>query len=572
MFYDGLSQFASLPAIINEKTDETISYATLDNMIEECADRLGNQRQLVFIEADNSITTVVSYLACLKYDHVVHLTESLTTNEAHRLIQAYQPNILIYAAGEIDPQSAKIERHHSNQLDLHDQLCLLMSTSGSTGSPKFVKLSKANLQSNAESIVTYLELTAADRALANLKLHYSYGLSILNSYLQVGGSLIFTEHSIIDTGFWAACRRHQATSLSGVPYTFEMLIRSDIKLEDYPSLRYITQAGGKLEADLVKSLSDTCAQNQIAFYVMYGQTEASPRIAYLPPKLASRYPGTIGKAIPGGTLKLINEFGEEIGEIDTPGELTYQGPNVMIGYAENITQLSTDQTPEQLLTGDIACRNAAGLFYITGRSSRFVKPFGIRINLDDVQSFVKNIIAQSAVTGNDSNIMIALESDLPEHSITQLNENDLINKLSHKYALPPQVFIIRRYTSLPRLSTGKLDYKQILDQATGLKENTGVTKDPRRRSWLTSAYEYLIDMMELRPKRWESILQVYQSVFPDSELKCSDSFSTLHSDSMSYVMLSLELEKCFGNKLPDNWQELSIDELNEIYIRDDSTD
>ena len=219
----------------------------------------------------------------------------------------------------------------------------------------------------------------ADRAITTLPLHYCYGLSVLHSHLLAGASVVLTDASVVDPCFADALRDHGVTNLAGVPHTFEMLERAGADRVRVPSLRLLTQAGGRMSPDAVTRWTARAETWGARFYVMYGQTEATARMAFLPPELAVRRPAAIGRAIPGGELRL-----EPVdGQPDDVGELVYRGPNVMMGYAQHPDDLAEGALLDELRTGDLARFHADdGVFEIVGRRSRFVKPFGLRIDLD----------------------------------------------------------------------------------------------------------------------------------------------------------------------------------------------
>ena len=541
MFFRELSKFGKNIALIDCRTGRNINYLDLDTTTEELAKQLNQQKELVFIEIKNNIQSVINYLACLKTNKVIYLLDDLKDTKTKELIKQYKPNLIINGQGEI-------QRFSETAHTLHDQLILLLSTSGTTGTAKFVKLSATNLHSNAASIVEYLNLSETDIALAHLKLHYSYGLSILHSHLLVGATTAFSDKSILEEEFWEHLQTYSATSFAGVPYTFEALLKTNFDLQKYPSLRYITQAGGKLEAPLVKQYVQYSAENNVDFFVMYGQTEAAPRISYLPPELAMEFPGAIGRAIPNGKLLLLNDDGEEISALDTSGELAYQGDNVMMGYAQSVSDLASDETPELLLTGDIACRTKHDLFYIVGRSKRFVKLFGLRVNLDDVQSFVHSLYPHSAVAGDDRYISIGLEK--AQH----IDEKKLKEQLSAQYALPEDNFKIKTFDKLPLLASDKYDYKKIMEE---------VQHDAT--PFINRVLSKIADILELNDNQWDSISSLFSKALNVNEPQPEASFNTLNSDSLSFVYLSVELEQCLGDDLPEHWQQYSIAELDQIY-------
>ena len=541
MFFRELSRFGKNIALIDCDTGRNINYQDLDTTSDELAKQFNQQKELVFIEIKNNIQSVINYLACLKANKVIYLLGDLKDANTKELIKQYKPNLIINGQGEI-------QRFSETAHTLHEQLILLLSTSGTTGTAKFVKLSAINLHSNAASIAEYLNLSECDIALAHLKLHYSYGLSILHSHLCVGATTAFSDKSILDEEFWEHLHTYSATSFAGVPYTFEALLKTNFDLQKYPSLRYITQAGGKLEAPLVKQYVQYSAENNVDFFVMYGQTEAAPRISYLPPELAMEFPGAIGRAIPNGKLFLLDENGEEISALDTPGELAYQGDNVMMGYAQTSADLESDETPELLLTGDIACRTKHDLFYVVGRRKRFVKLFGLRVNLDEVQSFVHSLYPHSAVAGNDTNISVALEK------VKHIDEKKLKKLLSVQYAIPEDNFKVKIFDKLPLLTSGKYDYKKIM--GGGQHDAT---------PFINRVLCKIADILDLNDNQWDSITSLFSAALNIKEPQPKESFNTLNSDSLSFVYLSVELEQCLGDALPENWQQYSLSELEQIY-------
>ena len=543
MFFKDLQRFKDNIALIDAGNNDSITYANLDRQIGILSAQLGFEKQLVFIESKNSIKSVICYLACLNSNKVVYLADDFDSDKSIQLINHYKPNLLIDGAGQVF-------QHAQCQYQLHPDLTLLLSTSGTTGTPKFVKLSKFNIQSNTESIVEYLQLHAGDIALAHLKLHYSYGLSILHSHLQVGACTVFTPHSVLETAFWADLTKYSATSFAGVPYTFEALLKTSFDFSHYPTLRYATQAGGKLEGYLVKEYALQAQASGVDFFVMYGQTEASPRMSYLPPHLTVDFPNTIGRAIPYGELFIVDEEGKEIEALDTSGELAYRGKNIMMGYAKTVTDLAGDETPEVLLTGDIACRTQHDLFYLVGRTKRFVKLFGLRINLDDVQSFVKKHYPQSAVTGNDEHLIIALET-----ANIQVDSAQLLTLLSNHYQLPRDKFIISLFDSIPLLASGKYDFKAVAAHRYAQP----------RLGFVQRTLRSISTILELDDREWESIRDLFIEALSLKELSQEENFYSLNADSLSFVYLSVELEHCLGSELPQHWQQYSVAELEVIY-------
>lgn len=269
---------------------------------------------------------------------------------------------------------------------LHPDLALLLTTSGSTGSPKFVRQSYANIRANTDSIVEYLHLSADERPITTLPMNYTYGISILNTHLDVGATILLTDKTVMQREFWNFFREQGATSFGGVPYTYEMLKRLRFFSMDLPTLRTMTQAGGKLLPELHREFAEYAAREGKEFVIMYGQCEATARMGYLPPERSLEKAGSMGIPIPGGRFELIGADGDVLNASEETGELVYYGDNVTMGYATSGSDLAKgDERGGRLETGDMAKRDADGFYYIVGRKKRFLKLFGNRVNLDDAE-------------------------------------------------------------------------------------------------------------------------------------------------------------------------------------------
>src|SRR5690606_26812802 len=232
--------------------------------------------------------------------------------------------------------------------------------------------SHENVSSNARSIAAFLDLTPQDCGVTSLPLHYCYGLSVLHSHLVAGASISLTTASVVDPCFRDALVRHGVTNIAGVPHTFDLLDRAGPETIHVPSLRFVTQAGGKLPADSVVRWADRLSGWGAEFFVMYGQTEATARMAYLPPRLASRHPGAIGRPIDGGDFRIDPIEGDDRGDEAGVGELVYSGPNVMLGYATTAADLASGRDIDELRTGDLARFDSVdGVYEIVGRRARF---------------------------------------------------------------------------------------------------------------------------------------------------------------------------------------------------------
>lgn len=337
---------------------------------------------------------------------------------------------------------------------IHPGIALLLTTSGSTGSPKLVKLTRENLLSNAESIAGYLSITSDERPVTSLPMHYSYGLSVINSHLIKGATILMTDKAVIQKEFWNFAEEQHATSIAGVPYTYEMLRRLRIFRMDLPDLKTMTQAGGKLNAKIAEEYIRNAKETGRRFFVMYGQTEATARMSYLPQEHALEKYASIGVAIPGGSFSLIDVNGNEITEPEVDGELVYKGANVSMGYAECIADLAVgDENHGELHTGDIARRDADGYYYITGRMNRFVKVWGNRCNLDAIEQLVKLIIVNCACVGVDDLITIFVTEEGLDSQIKTM--------LSDKMGLNNRAFAVKVISEIPKNASGKIQYAEL---------------------------------------------------------------------------------------------------------------
>jgi acyl-coenzyme A synthetase/AMP-(fatty) acid ligase len=340
------------------------------------------------------------------------------------------------------------------ELNLHPDLALLLSTSGTTGSPKLVRLSYQNLVSNAFSISEYLSLDTSEIAISTLPMNYSFGLSIVNSHLFVGATIVLTMESITQRKFWDLFKKFNVSSFSGVPYTFEIMKKFRLLHSNLPSLKTITQAGGKLSNELIEYFTKICTNKGVNFYVMYGQTEATARLSYLDPQFNLKKLGSIGKPIPNGEFHIIDENFNKIDHPGISGELVYTGPNVMLGYAECQLDLTLGNVNKgRLHTGDIAFFDQDGFYFIVGRFKRFIKIFGNRVNLDELESLLLNLGVKSACIGEDNALVIYI---IESKNLILVKEF-----LSKKLGIHFSVFDIRIIKEIPKNSSGKTLYSKL---------------------------------------------------------------------------------------------------------------
>lgn len=333
----------------------------------------------------------------------------------------------------------------------HGDLALLLSTSGSTGSSKLVRLSAQGLAANTASIVAYLGLSPDDRAITTLPLAYSFGMSILNSHLGCGGCVVLSEDSLMTREFWDAARGNAVTSLSGVPATYEILRRMGLARMQLPSLRMLTQAGGRLRDELVQYFAESAKDHGLQFFVMYGQTEASPRISYVPSERLLDKVGSIGIPVPGGQMHVDAES----------GELVYEGPNVMMGYATSREELGRpDDLQGRLHTGDLARVDDEGFHYITGRAKRFLKISGNRVNLDEVEAMLSSALGQQIACAGADDDLVAFS-----HGAELADQAQVRQLVQERYKLFGGHVRTLHLDALPLMASGKVDYQSLRQMA-----------------------------------------------------------------------------------------------------------
>jgi acyl-CoA synthetase (AMP-forming)/AMP-acid ligase II len=368
---------------------------------------------LIFLPMPSTVPAVARYLAALRLGKPVVLLDPDTDH------------------------SGLIARYATD--DVHPDLALLLTTSGSTGDPKLVRLSGSAVLANAGQVAESLGITGDDVAITTLPLFYSYGLSVLHSHLLRGATVVLERTGLMQKEFWRAVDEHRVTSLAFVPYQYEMLKRLRFDPAGHPSVRTITQAGGRLRAELVTDFAQRMASAGGRMFVMYGQTEAAPRMAALPPDRIADKLGSAGLAMPGGAFAIEED------------EVVYRGPNVMMGYAENGADLARgDELGGVLRTGDLGRLDDEGFLFLTGRIKRMGKVFGVRINLDDVERH----FPVAAVAGDDKLHVFA-------EGVSADEARALRTKIAEWLGTHFTGVQVRPIEVLPLLPNGKTDYRAL---------------------------------------------------------------------------------------------------------------
>jgi acyl-coenzyme A synthetase/AMP-(fatty) acid ligase len=451
--------------IVEAGTGVSLSGAALRDAVRDTAhDYTHMPAGVVLALTPNSLDSVLRYVGALAAGRPIALLDpTLETATLTGLVERLVPAAVVGLAA---PDSAPPTGYAARSLPAigscwirtatafdpppHPELAVLLATSGSTGNPKFVRLSMSGLVSNAAAIASVLQITEDDVAPTNLPLFYSYGMSVMNSHLWAGADLVVVDGGLASKAFWDAATRWRATSLAGVPYHFEMLRRIRWTAATQPTLRYATQAGGAMHPEVVTMFS-----RQLPLYVMYGQTEAGPRMTTLPSAWLPEKVGSVGPPLPGGAVSILTADGRETSRPGVEGEIVYRGPNVMMGYAESAADLAlADQNRGVLHTGDYGRLDSDGCLWITGRHQKFGKVFGVRVNLTDIEMMLRDIGPAAAVAGDDT-IIIFCEGLSADRSAV------VASALAERLRLPRAGFEVRPLDRLPMLPNGKVDYRTL---------------------------------------------------------------------------------------------------------------
>lgn len=429
-----------------------INYGDVRSKVARAAQTFNEgKRGLVVCCLPNNIDGVLAYLAAAASGHAICLANP-ELNNIDTLIANYQPEWVVTPEAELDGyRDVKwgldglqvFQRKTQSEILVHPDLYLLLLTSGSTGSSKSVRLSYDNITSNTQAIIESLDLTSDQRALAHLPLFYSFGLSVLHSQLAVGASCVLIQQGMMSRDFWKTTREQKATLFPGVPYHYEMLAKLGLQRLDAPELKIFLQAGGKIRNELAQDIWSYVKNKQGRFFIMYGQTEASPRICCLPVHQRPDKIGSCGKVLSGGHLVIED------------GEVVYLGKNVMMGYAENRIDLGRgDDMHGRLMTGDLGFLDEEFYLTITGRKQRFAKLFGQRISLDDLETLAGKISPAYALESPEKIVIVIPSTDYDA-------QKDIHRHVVTETTLNPVWLEVRGIENIPYKANGKVDYQKL---------------------------------------------------------------------------------------------------------------
>lgn len=419
-------------------------------------------RGLVFCLCANDCESLAGYLGLYDAGCVPLLLDAAMDKALlDNLASVYEPEYLWcpVAADARAPlvsfKGYKLVRLSRSSPLMHEDLAILLTTSGSTGSPKLVRHKYGNLEWNAGAVAGVFRWTTEERGLCQLPMHYTMGLNVINSLLHAGATVLLSNHSLMSRDFWDFLKTEQATSFTGVPYSYEILQKMKLMKMDLPHLRTLASGGGKLPEELFRNLAEYAEATGRRFYSTFGATETSARLSFLPPHQAVHKVGSIGLPIPGGEMYLVDKDGCKFAPgVEAEGELVYRGPNVTAGYAQNQADLLLgDVFRGEYHTGDIARRDAEGYYYIVGRKSRFLKLFGHRVSLDVCEKLVADrFVGECVCMGTDKQMTVF---------VTDEAGADAGSFLAETTGLPRTVFRTCLIPEIPRFGNGKVNYREL---------------------------------------------------------------------------------------------------------------
>jgi len=453
---------AALAAI--DDVGRKITYGELIEKGKDLA-HAAHPRSLVFCLCENSVGGLLGYVGLYENNQIPLLLDaSLHRDLMQRLIDIYTPAYIWVPQKYSSNYSIKIIHQEYDYVlgktdfspcPVHDSLSLLLTTSGSTGSPKLVRHKYGNIEANARNVAIAFSWTADERPICSLPMQYTMGLNVITTHLYVGATLLLSGESLTSPLFWNFIQEQRGTNFTGVPYSYDVFFKLKFARMSLPHLTTLAVGGGKMTEKNFLELASYAEKNGKRFFSTFGTTETSARMACLQPEYSLSKCGSIGKAIPEGQLFLRDDTGQIIHDAEAVGELCYHGPNVTMGYAEKKADLLLGDTfSGEYATGDLARRDAEGFYFITGRLKRFVKVFGLRISLDQCeQAIQEKFNDECACTGTDNKIEIFITNNSLSSEV-----KFFISKTMQIAASSLQVHCI---SEIPKSDSGKISYNTL---------------------------------------------------------------------------------------------------------------
>ena len=468
--------FGDAPAVIAD-TGATLTYrdlAALSDRIAEAMDACAGWQEgtpLAMFVCRNTPGAIAGYAALMNGGTpVMPVSAEIPAGMRRDVMNAYRPGLVLLPEemrGEY-PAMRKVadirdyvllKTNYMERFPVHPQLGLMITTSGSTGSARFVRQSWDNLCRNAETIAGCLGIRASDRTITALPLQYTYGLSILHASFLRGAAMVATRTGVMDGEFWDLVEAEEVTCFHGVPNTYETLCRIGLFEDDFPAMRTMSQAGGKLSRELQEYYGRYAERTGKRFMIMYGLSEATAAVSWLPAEDILRKPESVGRVIPGGSVTLEDEAGRPVTGARTRGEIVYRGPNVAMGYARRGEDLALgDEWDGKLKTGDLGAFDEDGYLTITGRLKRTIKMAGHRISLDEIDGMIMDELnIPSASVGTDDRLMIFVTEKGEEGPVTAL--------ISGRVPAVRSGFRVTTIPAFPKNEGGKILYAELQKRA-----------------------------------------------------------------------------------------------------------
>jgi len=450
---------------------------------------------------ENSVTYIVGYYGTLKAGAVaVPLSTDLKASALEAIISELDPKLII-STQRFEREICRVEPVVLNRLKLlirepqtkwnssvqvsaWDEatgsgpaenpdaslaamdLASIIYTSGSTGKAKGVMLSHGNIVANSHSICSYLRIGEEDIQMVVLPFHYVMGKSLLNSHFAAGATVVINNKFAFPASVVKQLVDENVTAFSGVPSTFAYLLhRSPLKKyrEKLTALRYCSQAGGHMVTQIKRDLREALPSHTEIF-IMYGATEATSRLSYLDPAMFEAKMGSIGKAIPGVTLKILDQNGHELADGQV-GELVASGPNIMQGYWRDPEATSAVLTEHGYYTGDYGYRDSDGFFFVTGRRDEMLKVGGHRVSLLEIEEVIlaTGQFVEAVALGLPDPLLGSRIAAVVVPKNNGCSDQDLTAAFAQKlpkFKLPGE---IRQVRSLPKNSSGKIDRQKCFE-------------------------------------------------------------------------------------------------------------
>lgn len=442
-----------------------LTYGDIVALREDLA-KVIQERELVYCLCENRVGALAGFLALYdNKDVCLLLSAKIDKGLLDTLIETYHPSYFWMPEIKADETGYELVfrfkdyvlcKTGENAPVMHPALSMLMTTSGTTGSPKLVRHKYGNIEANARNVAQVFGWTPKERGIIDLPMQYTMGLNVINSHLFAGASVLLIEANLLSPKYWSFIKEQKGTNFTGVPFSYEILNRLRFGRMDLPFLTTMAEGGGKLSDSLFKTFAKLAEEKGKRFFATFGTTETSARLSFLPPEDAITHIGSIGNAIPEGKLILVDENGNEITREGVEGELRYEGPNVTMGYGTSIEDLiKGDEFCGIYETGDLAKRDVDGYFYIVGRKKRFLKLFGLRVSLDQCEKIIQDSFEiECACTGDDSIMRIYITEESLREEVRTL--------ISNKTGLKSSFFDVRVTNSIPHFESGKINYRELI--------------------------------------------------------------------------------------------------------------